>query len=331
MSIEPTTHTLRSDRLTVTIGTIGAAVLSVEQPDRDGNVRNVCLRLPEMDDYLDNPSNFGAVVGPYANRIGQARFVLDGITYELDANNGPNSLHSGSANLARHRWSVDDSSATSVTLRTQHGDGEGGLPGPIDFVARYELDGETLAMQLSAIAGPKPVVASLTNHAYWNLGGVTDDGSVESDVLDHRLQLSAFRYLVPDENVLPTGRIDPVDATPFDFRQPQPLGRADRDPTGFDHCFVVDGEAGRLRTAGTIVDPASGRRLTVATTLPGVQLYTANHFGGEDSNAGYEAFEGFCLECQHFPDSPNRPTFPSTRVGPGQSVSSVTTYTFTVD
>lgn len=302
-------------------------------PDRDGVVRNVCLRLHELADYAENPSNFGAIVGPFANRIGRAGFSLDGERYELPANNGPNSLHSGPANLAHRAWTVRESSDRHATFTIEHRHAAGGLPGPIAIQATYTVDGNTLTLGYEATSPERPAIINLTNHAYWNLGGLQQDGRVPGDVRGHVLQIDADQRLVVDENVLPTGEIVAIEQTPFDFRTPRAIGDTWESQRGYDHCFVLRPSENRShpRRAATIADPQSGRRLTVETTQPGVQLYTANHFGGEDSNAGHQAFDAFCLECQHFPNSPNMPTFPSTRLAPGDTYRESTRYTFTTD
>ena len=318
---------LQSEQLAISVLEIGAALTSVEVPDRNGDRRNVCLPLSHDGSYRDNPSNFGAVVGPFANRIGGASFRLDGEHYQLEANNGPNSLHSGSANVASKRWLISSTADRSVTLRILVPDDTGGFPGPIRMQTRYEVDGTTLRMTHTATT-ERPTVVNMTNHAYWNLAGVAADGTGPApSVLDHELAIAADSVLVPDENTLPLGESRPVRGTAFDFTSPRPIGHAwDRQP-GYDHCYVLRGD-GSVIEAARVSDPGSGRQMIVRTNQPGVQLYTANHFAGEASNNGFSFGQAFCLECQNFPNAPNVSSFPSAILRPGETYEHVTEYEF---
>ena len=335
MSATPELFCLTTDACRVTLTNAGAAIVAVEFADRSGTVANVCLPLGDpaapatAARYLENPSNFGAVVGRFANRIGGASFALDGETYPLEANNGPNNLHSGSANLGQRLWECVEHSPERTLFQVTTLDDDGGFPGDLTVTASYSLEGSRLTLQYEAVVTGQPTVINLTNHAYWNLGGV--DAGARRDVLRHVLHLHADSYLPSDETVLPTGEIAAVEGTTFDFRTPTAIGRGEDRPPGYDHCFVVRGEAGTLRPVGSLVDPASGRRMTIAGTQPGVQLYTANHFGGEPANNGFSAFEGVALECENFPNAPNAEGFPSPVLRPGETYRERTDYAFSVD
>ena len=342
---EPIALHLQNDHLAVQICNVGASIMSVKVPDRSGRRENVCLPLgdpanPEtLHRYRENGSNFGAVVGRFANRIGGASFELDGSRYELEANNGPNNLHSGSSNVARIGWECVEQDDTHIRLRVVSPDGAGGFPGEVTIEATYTLDGPTLLLRYTART-TAPTVVNLTNHAYWNLAGVTCDAagcSVPHDVRDHVLHLHADRRLAVDDNILPTGEIVPVKETPFDFTSPRAIGATWERQSGYDHCFVVN-EAGSsptrfggLRSVGSIVDPASGRRMTLHGSQPGVQFYTANHFCGSPGDNGFKAFEGLAIEGENFPDAPNQPSFPTSVLRPGETYDHAMAYTFTVD
>lgn len=315
--------TLKNDVLNVQITNLGAALVTVEAPDRDGVRANVNLRHATGETYIQNPSSFGAICGRYANRIGKAKFSLDGKEYTLVANNGPNHLHGGAVGFNRYLWSAEPQ-ADHITFRIVSPAGDEGYPGQLSVDVTYRLEKNELTIDYVATTDA-PTVLNLTNHAYWNLGGVAS-GVID----DHILQLNSAQYLIADENVLVTGEIASVENTPFDFRTPQTIGsRIDQiDIGGYDHCFVVGGEAGTLRKAARVVHPASGRIMEVETTEPGVQLYTANHFNGGSGCAGAPKHGAFCLECQHYPDSPNQPAFPSTVLRPGQQYTQSTVHRF---
>ena len=321
---------LASGNLVARLTPLGAAIVGLDAPDRDGDVADVVLQLASPDGYRNNGSNFGAVVGRYANRIGGAKFELDGETHSLEANNGPNCLHSGSANLGVREWdaeadTVDGDPAVRFTVVDP--DGSGGFPGEVTASATYVLreDG-TLSLSYEATT-TRPTVVSLTNHAYWNMAGHdAGDGRLQ------RVMIDAGRVLEVDENVLPTGRLLDVAGTPFDFREGAILRSRWDDLTaagwgGYDHCFVLDG-GGLSEVAAELHDPVSDRLMTVRTTLPGCQLYTAAHLDGSPGNGGYGAFAGVGLECQQFPNSPNVADFPSTVLRPGETFKHVTEHTF---
>ncbi|MEV6164294.1 aldose epimerase family protein [Streptomyces sp. NPDC052052] len=304
--------TLERDGIQVRVLTYGGIVQSVEVPDRDGRRADVALGLPDLDGYQRYPGpHFGAVVGRYANRIGGARFELDGQTYRVTRNDGRNHVHGGDRGFSRRVWQAQEV-ADGVRLSLVAEDGEEGFPGRLALSVTYTLDeGGALRIAYRATTDA-PTVLNLTNHTYWNLAGA-DSGSALGQVL----RIAAGRITPVDAELLPTGEFLPVDGTRFDFREPKSVG------PGYDHNFVLD-RAGE--PAAELYDEASGRVLTVTTTEPGMQLYTADHFDGQP----FGPCAGIALETQHFPDSPNRPEFPSTVLRPGEEYVSTTVYGFGV-
>lgn len=317
----------------VVLSSLGAAIHSIRTPDREGRTADVVLGFETLDEWITNPPFFGVVVGRYANRIARGRFTLDGVTYTLATNNGQNHLHGGNRGFDKVVWQaepVDDANAVAFTYASA--DGEEGYPGALTVRVRYTLndDGE---LQLDYTAGTdKATVVNLSNHAYFNLAGT-------GTVLDHELQINADRYTPVDETLIPTGELAPVEGTPFDFRQAAPIGAriaADhpqiRIGGGYDHNFVLNGTSGELRAAASAFDPSSGRTLEVRTTEPGVQLYSGNFAEPIAGRGGqsYPRHAGFCLETQHFPDSPNQSAFPSTVLRPGETFTSTTVFRFGV-
>ncbi|MFJ2878770.1 aldose epimerase family protein [Streptomyces sp. NPDC086796] len=303
--------TLERDGTRVRVLTYGGIVQSVEVPDRDGARAGVALGLPDLAGYetFTGPY-FGALVGRYANRIGGARFELDGRTHRLTPNEGRNQVHGGARGFDKRVWRAREV-AGGVELSLVSEDGEEGFPGRLAVSAAYTLDeGGALRITYRATTDA-PTVLNLTNHTYWNLAG---DGS--GSALGQVLRIAAGRITPADAESLPTGAFLPVAGTRFDFREPEPVG------AGYDHNFVLDGTG----PAAELYDAASGRVLTVTTTEPGLQLYTADHFDGRP----FGPCAGIALETQHFPDSPNRPEFPSTVLRPGEESVSTTVYGFTV-
>ncbi|MFG3493974.1 aldose epimerase family protein [Streptomyces sp. NPDC047928] len=280
----------------VAVLTYGGIVQSVEIPDRDGTVANVVLGHGSLDGYVARPGPYhGALVGRYANRIAGGVFALDGRTYRLARNGGPHSLHGGELGFDKRVWEARET-ADGVRLSRVSPDGEEGFPGRLEVSATYTLD-ERGALRIAYEAvTDAPTVVSLTNHAYWDLGGAQE------------LRLAAGRYTPVDGTGIPTGAIDPVDGTRLDFRTARPVG------TGLDHNFVLDG--GGSGPAAELYAPESGRLLTVSTSEPGLQVYADDRIGG------------VALETQAFPDSPNRPAFPSTVLRPGEVYASWTRYGF---
>jgi len=334
---EVSLHTLTNRKgLRVKLISYGATLISVETPDRSGKLANITLSFPTLEGYLGRHPYFGSTVGRYANRIAGGKFTLDGRTIALATNNGPNHLHGGPTGFAHRLWKaepVTTPEAVGVKFQYTSADGEEGYPGKLEATVVYTLnDAGELRIDYTATTD-KPTVVNLTNHAYWNLAGA---GS--GDVLKHELLLACDKYLPIDDTSIPTGVLADVRGTPFDFTQPHPIGERigalKQEPhktKGYDHCYVVRGAAGQLRLAARVKEPASGRVMEVHTTEPGVQLYCGNFLDGGPGANGFKQHEGFCLETQHFPDSPNKPEFPSTVLRPGETFRSTTLHRFSVE
>ncbi|MGW5660830.1 aldose epimerase family protein [Streptomyces sp. NPDC003758] len=305
--------TLERGGVRVRVLSYGGIVQSAEVPDRDWARADVVLGFPDLDGYLRHPEPFlGALVGRYANRIAGARFPLDGRTYSLERNNGPNSLHGGSRGFDKRVWDVEPVEH-GVRLSRVSPHGEEGFPGRLEVSATYTLDGDGALRIVYEAVTDAPTVVNLTNHSYWNLAGAGNAGG-------HELSIAASRYTPVDADLIPTGAPETVEGSRFDFRESRKVG------SGYDHNFVLDkGVTHTPVEVAELHDPASGRLLTVSTTEPGLQLYTADHLG-----APFAPGDGIALETQHFPDSPNRPDFPSTRLRPGEGYRSETVYRFSV-
>ncbi|WP_400193265.1 aldose epimerase family protein [Hymenobacter sp. B81] len=316
------------------ISTYGGTVTRLLVPDQRGQMGDVVLGFDALDDYLSeayrqaNPY-FGALIGRYANRLARGRFALDGQHYQLATNNGPNHLHGGHRGFDRVVWQAEalPGSATEARLRLRYRspDGEEGYPGNLQVEVTYRFGADlTLRIEYRA-STDRTTPLNLTNHSYFNLA----PGS--PDVLGHELQLPAERYTVVDDTLIPTGELRPVNGTPMDFRRPHPIGaRIGQVAGGYDHNWVLPDEPG-LRLAARVQEPASGRRLEVYTDQPGVQFYSGNFLDGSlrgKNGVVYGRHTGFCLETQHFPDSPNHPQFPGTILRPGTEFHSVTEYRF---
>jgi len=312
---------------------LGAALHILEAPDRNGDSANVVLGYKDLEEYRGHPRFYGAVAGRYANRIGGARFSLDGRTFTLPKNNGENNLHSGPLGLDQSFWEVTHRDAHSVTYSTLSPDGTNGFPGNLHVDVAYVLEEDGLAITFTATTDSATVV-NLTHHAYFNLAGEASGG----DVLGHWLQIPASRTTPTDPSMVPTGAFADVAGGPFDFRKAKPIGRdiGQQDTQliqgkGYDHNFVLDAPAGRIRRVATAFDPATGRVLEVHSDQPGVQFYTGNHLAGGaagTSGVSYPSRGGFCLEPQNFPDAPNKPNFPSARLNPGQKYTHAMAFRF---
>ncbi|KOV97166.1 MULTISPECIES: aldose epimerase family protein [unclassified Streptomyces] len=305
--------TLERGGVRVRVLSYGGIVQSVEVPDGAGRTSDVTLGFPDLDGYLAHPEPYlGAVIGRYANRIAGGRFPLDGRTYALARNNGPNSLHGGEHGFDKRVWEVTPV-PHGVRLSRVSPHGEEGFPGRLEVAVTYTLDASgALRIAYEAVTDA-PTVVNLTSHAYWNLSGSGDAG-------EHELRLAASRYTPVDADLIPAGAPEDVTGSRFDFRTARKTG------SGYDHNFVLDkGVTEAAEEVAELYDPASGRTLTVATTEPGLQLYTADHLSGPLGPGA-----GIALETQHFPDSPNRPDFPSTVLRPGEVFRSETVYGFGV-
>lgn len=315
----------------------GGILTSLRVPDRNGNLGNVVLGFNNLEDYQTRNPFFGAIIGRYGNRIGNAKFTLDGVQYTLPVNDGPNSLHGGAKGFDKQTWTVQDSTDNSVTLTYLSKDGEQGYPGNLSVKNVYTLtDNNELRIEYTATTD-KPTVVNLTNHSYFNLCG---NGA--GSVYDHIVTINADRYTPVNDTLIPTGELAPVEGTPFDFRLPRLVGAGLRSAhpqivraRGYDHNFVVNrSEGDSLALAARVYDPTSGRIMEVFTTEIGVQFYTANFIDATlvgSSGGMYRQGDAFCLETQHFPDSPNKPEFPSTVLRPGETYHSVTVYKFSTD
>ncbi len=326
----------------VRIISYGAAIASIKVPDRSGHFDDIVTGFDDLNGYLTRSRFFGSVAGRYANRIANARFTLDGRTYELAANNGKNHLHGGGRGFDKVVWKgtpFERDGSVGVALTRVSPDGEEGYPGSLTVTITYALTPrDELTIEYTATTS-KATPINLTNHSYFNLAG---DG--RGDILRHLLTIDADRYTPTDDTQIPTGALAPVAGTPFDFRTPRAIGaRIDADDEqlrrgkGYDHNFVLREwtatAAPSLHHAARLVDPSSGRTLDVATTEPGIQFYSGNNLDGSIAGKGGRAYgrrTSLCLETQHFPDSPNHPSFPSTILRPGEEYRSKTVYTFGV-
>ena len=321
--------------LRVRILTYGGIVQSVETPDSGGRPGNVVLGFAELGDYVERSPYFGAVIGRFANRIRQGRFMLHGAPCQVVCNKGGNSLHGGAQGFDSHVWTATPAPGDpAVRLERTSVDGEQGYPGELRVSVTYTVTpGNELRIDYRATTDAVTVV-NLTNHSYFNLAG---DGS--GTALDHVLWLNAGSYTPVDEDLIPTGEILPVAGTPLDFTRPRSIGDRIREPhqqllaaRGYDHNYVLDRPYGTdLAPVARVVEPGSGRVLEVSSTEPGVQFYSGNFLDGSLVGAGGRAYrqgDAFCLETQHFPDSPNHPDFPSTVLRPGEEFSSTTVYRF---
>ncbi|MET9431154.1 aldose epimerase family protein [Streptomyces sp. NPDC003036] len=315
----------------------GGIVQALEIPDRHGRYANVSLGFDNLGDYLSATAFFGALIGRYGNRIAGGRFMLDSTAYQLSVNDGPNSLHGGARGFDRRVWDVEPFTGpggVGLVLRYVSADGEMGYPGTLRTTVTYTLTARGDWRIDYAATTDRATVVNLTNHTYFNLAG---EGS--GSILGHELRLAASRYLPTDATLIPTGELARVAGTPFDFRRSKSVGEDIRTAheqlvtaKGYDHNWVLDkGVTARPEPVATLRDPGSGRAMRIATTEPGVQFYSGNFLDGTltgPSGRVYRQSDGLCLETQHFPDSPNRPEFPSTVLRPGETYRSTTVHSF---
>jgi aldose 1-epimerase len=316
----------------------GGIIVSVEVPDRNGRLGDVVLGFDSLDGYLGDHPFFGAVIGRYGNRIAGGRFTLDGRTYRLARNDGPNHLHGGVRGFDKVVWQAEpfqDQTGAGAVLTYVSPDGEEGYPGTLTVRVTYTLTpSDELVFDYHATTD-RATVVNLTNHAYWNL-----DGHAAGDVLGQTLQLNAPHFTPVNSTLIPTGEIRSVRGTPFDFTTPTPIGSriGERDQQlrhggGYDHNWVLERQGGGLSLAARLHSPATGRLMDVYTTEPGIQFYSGNFLDGTirgKDGAVYGHRTGLCLETQHFPDSPNQPAFPSTVLRPGEVYTSRTAHRFSV-
>lgn len=324
-----------SQGMKVTITNYGGRVVSIVVPDRQGKMGDVVLGFDNLDGYLGDNPFFGALVGRYGNRIANAQFKLDGKVYKLAQNNGPNTLHGGNKGFDKMVWSAKEYSKNppAVELTYVSQDGEEGYPGKLTAKVIYTLtDGNELKIDYTATTD-KDTVLNLTNHSYFNLSG---EGN--GDILKEEMMLNADRFTPVNSTLIPTGELRKVEGTPFDFRKSTAIGaRIDGDDEqlkfgkGYDHNFVLNRTGHGLTLAARVTDPESGRVMEVLTTQPGVQFYTGNFLDGTVHGKGGKAYQrraAFCLETQHYPDSPNQSKFPTSELKPGQAYHQTTIYKF---
>jgi len=326
-------YTLKSAQIEVRVTAYGAKIVSIKTPDRNGKMADVVLGYDTLQGFEDdNKTHFGSIVGRYGNRIAGGKFSIDGKSYTVPKNDGNNALHGGPKGIEYYVW---DSKEVPNGVEFTHvsPDGDMGFPGNLTVKVKYTLQGNTLRLDYSETSD-KATVVNITNHSYFNLNG--DD---QGTILNHTIEINADRYTPVNADLIPTG-IAPVAGTPLDFRKPEVIGARINDDNqqlkygrGYDHNFVLNGEAGKLRVAAIVTSPESGRKMTVETTEPGIQFYSGNFLDGTFTGRHgikYGLRTGFCLETQHYPDSPNHPDFPSTVLRPGVTRHSTTTFTFGV-
>jgi aldose 1-epimerase len=325
-------YTLEEGSLKARIMTYGARLVSLEVPDRTGKLADVVLGYDSFMPYTADPkSYFGSIVGRYGNRIGHATFSLDGKRYQLPANDGDNSLHGGLVGFDKLVWQAHEI-PDGVEMELVSKDGDQGYPGTLRARVRYTLDAHALKIEYFATTD-KDTVLNLTNHSYFNLAGAG-----HGTILDHVVTIPADRYTPIDSGLIPTGELAPLAGTPLDFRKPTAIGARIHENNeqlrlgrGYDHNYVLNGVMGEMHEAARVEEPTFGRVLTVSTTQPGVQFYSGNFLDGTlhgKQGHVYEQRTGFCLETQHFPDSPNQPKFPTTELKPGQTYHNITVFAF---
>jgi aldose 1-epimerase len=319
--------------LVMKVTNYGGTVTSLSTPDKNGKLADIVLGCDSLPGYLKATAYFGAIVGRYGNRIANGAFVLDGKTYNLAKNNGPNTLHGGLTGFDKMIWEateINDTSGVGLKLHYLSKDGEEGYPGNLDVIVTYMLT-NTDEFRIEYLATTdKATPLNLTHHSYFNLAGA---GS--GDILNHQVMIDAQKYAVVDSTFIPTGELRNVKDTPLDFTRPQLIGSRIKDlggnPVGYDHNYVLNSGGKKLALAAKVMDPTSGRVLEVFTDQPGVQFYTGNFLDGSIIGKGgkvYNQYSGFCLETQKFPDSPNQPTFPNCILKPGETYKSTTIYKF---
>jgi aldose 1-epimerase len=328
------TYSLRSAGIEALITNYGGTVMSLRVPDGRGAMGDVVLGYERAEDYAKASPYFGSLVGRYGNRIAKARFSLDGTTYQLVANNGENSLHGGIKAFDKVVWRarpMHSDLGPALELRYLSKDGEEGFPGNLDVTARYTLTNDRALRLDFAATTDKKTIVNLTHHSYFNLAG-------RGDVLGHQVLLNTKRFTPVDASLIPTGELRPVVGTPFDFTTPTAIGtRIDGDDQqlrlagGYDHNWVIDKPLGELGLVARVFEPTSGRTMDVLSTEPGTQFYTGNFLDGSITGKRgwrYTKHAGFCIEPQHFPDSPNQPSFPAVVLAPGEIYQNTIIYRF---
>jgi len=327
-------YTIKNGTLEVQITTFGARVVSILTPDRNGKVANIALGYDNLESYLADKTFFGSIVGRYGNRIAFGKFSIDGHTYQIPTNDGANALHGGPVGFSQLPWTGHEiPDGVEMTLISK--DGDMGFPGTLTVHVKYTVAHNALRIDYTATTD-KTTIVNVTNHTYFDLSG---EGS--GSILNEQMTINADGFTPIDSGLIPTGAIAPVEGTPFDFRKPTVIGArigVDNEQLklggGYDHNWVLNGVNGQMKLAAKAYDPASGRVLTVTTTQPGVQFYSGNFLAaaipGHEGHA-YPKRSGFCLETQHFPDSPNHKNFPSTLLKPGETMHSTTIFAFSTE
>lgn len=318
------------------ITTYGGAVVKLMTPDRTGKFADVVLGMDSLEGYMSQSNYFGALIGRYGNRIGHAMFTLEGKQYHLPKNDGENTLHGGTRGFDKHVWKAKEGSGAdgpSLELTYVSADGEEGFPGTLTAKVVYTLTNQNELKLEYAATTDKPTVVNLTNHSYFNLAGA----GVGTN-LQHEVQILADRFTPVDAGLIPTGELKAVKGTPFDFTKSTAIGARieEKDQQlqlghGYDHNWVLNSGGGKLAKAAEVHEPTTGRVMEVWTTEPGLQFYTGNFLDGKVKGKGgtpYPFRAAFCMETQHFPDSPNKPKFPSTELKPGQTYHTTTVYKF---
>jgi aldose 1-epimerase len=324
-------YTLTDGKVEVRITNYGGIIVSLRTPDRAGKLDDIVLGYDSLDRYIAKTAYFGAIIGRYANRIAGGTFQLDGNVYHVPKNDGDNSLHGGIRGFDKVVWRAQEV-VDGVELTYASPDGDQGFPGTLTTTVRYTLYEGALRIEYSATTD-KDTVLNLTNHSYFNLAG-----QANGEVLKHIVQINGAKFTPVNSDLIPTGELKSVEGTPFDFRKPHAIGERinEKDQQlhfgiGYDQNFVLDHPAGELSLAAEVYEPTTGRILRVLTTEPGIQLYSGNHLDGSITGKQgrvYKPRVALCLETEHFPDSPNHPSFPSTELKPGQKFHSVTVYEF---
>jgi len=333
---EVDSYTLKNAKgMEVEVITYGGIITSWTAPDKEGNYRNVVLGYDKLEQYEASSPYFGALIGRYGNRIAKGQFELDGAVWQLETNDGPNHLHGGTRGFDKVVWSADAKTgeqSVDLVLRYTSPDGEGGYPGTLTTTVVYSLNNDNELVVTYEATTDKKTVVNLTQHSYFNLSG-----DFTRNIQDHVLEIAADAYLPVDETLIPVGELAPVVGTPFDFRSAKPIGQdlevGDEQlirGRGYDHCWALN-DPGTYRKAAAVSHPESGRLLEIFTDEPGIQFYGGNFLDGTLPMPGggtYAHRTGFCLETQHYPDSPNQPAFPSVELEPGQTYRSKTSFKF---
>lgn len=325
-------YTLTNENgIEVKITNYGGIITSLKTPDKDGNIENIVLGFDDLDSYLGEHPYFGALIGRYGNRIENGEFELGGTEYQLTVNDGKHHLHGGTKGFDKVLWDVVSADDQSLKLNYISQDGEQGYPGRLDVMVTYRLTDENeIRLEFEATTN-KATPVNLTAHSYFNL-----TGNPENTILDHELKLNADHYTPATNDLIPTGDFEPVNGTPFDFTEFEEIGsRIDNVPGGYDHNFVADTTTDEgIDLMAEVREPETGRTLNVLSTEPGIQFYSGNFLDGTLENEDgipLKKHSGFCLEPQHFPNSPNEPDFPSTILSPGEMYENVIVYRFGVE